>query len=158
MVKDSVILSLFLGAHLNPLLLSSSWVLSLRLTKCYMFSFVAINPLTSKIEKSILPSSYNIFPFKLVTRIWCWIKTTTSSWYVWVFSLPACWAMYRYCRERSDVNHLWVTVLKINNYWLLMQCIYCWKDTWIDDKIICLHWYKIVCVQYGTNNSLRRRS
>ena len=36
-----------------------------------------LNPLNSKIWLSVLPSSYNTFPCKLVMRIWCKIKIKT---------------------------------------------------------------------------------
>ena len=42
---------------------------------------------------------------KLVTRIWSKIEITTFTWYVWIFSLPACWIMYGYYREKLHVNH-----------------------------------------------------
>ena len=44
----------------------------------------------------ILPSSCSTFPCILVTRIWCLIKITTPTWWVWVFSLPVYWMMYGY--------------------------------------------------------------
>ena len=43
--------------------------------------FTLLNPLTHKIWWSIFPSTFYIFPFKLVTRPWCKIKTT-STWYI----------------------------------------------------------------------------
>ena len=65
----------------------------------------SINPLTPKIRLLILLSSCNTFPCKLVPRIWCKIKMTTSPWYIWVFSLPVCWIVHGYCREKLHVNH-----------------------------------------------------
>ena len=55
-----------------------------------------MKPLTCKIWflHVILPSSCNTSLCKLVGRIWCWIKTTTSIWLVWVFSLHVYWIMY----------------------------------------------------------------
>ena len=66
-----------------------------------------LNPLIPKIWLLLLPSSYYTFPCKLVTRIWCSIKVISYTWWVWVFSLPVCWIMYGYCREKLHVNHFW---------------------------------------------------
>ena len=63
--------------------------------------------LTTKICLVILLSGFYSFPCKLVIRIWCKIKIKTFTWLVWVFSLPACWIMSGYYREKLHVNHLW---------------------------------------------------
>ena len=68
---------------------------------------ISTDPLTPKIKLLILPSSSFIFLSKLVTRIWCWIKITTTVRYIWVFSLPVCWIMIGYYKEKFHVNHLW---------------------------------------------------
>ena len=36
-----------------------------------------------------------------------WIKITTFTWYIWVFSLPVCWIVGEYGREKMHVNHFW---------------------------------------------------
>ena len=63
-----------------------------------------LNPLTPKIWLLILPSSCYTFPCNLVTRIWCYIMKATSNWWVWVISLPACWTVYEFCKEKLHVN------------------------------------------------------
>ena len=34
-------------------------------------------------------------------------KITTSTWYIWVFSLPVCWIVDGYCVEKLHRNHFW---------------------------------------------------
>ena len=51
-------------------------------------------------------SSCLTVPCELVARIWCLIKIKTSTWYNWIFSLPVCWIVNGYCRERLHVDHL----------------------------------------------------
>ena len=69
--------------------------------------FKGNGPLTTKIWLSILPSSFNTFPSKLITRTWCSIKVTNCTWWVCVFSLPVCCTTYGYYREYLHDNHLW---------------------------------------------------
>ena len=66
---------------------SSHWYFSLLIFNCL------VNPLTPKIWLLILPSSCYTFPCKLVMGIWCLIKISTSTWYIWTFSLHVCWIM-----------------------------------------------------------------
>ena len=66
---------------------------------------LVLNPLSPEIWSLILHSSCYTSPCKLVTRIWCLIKITVSTWHVWVFSLPVCWIMYRYYMEKLHVDH-----------------------------------------------------
>ena len=66
-----------------------------------------VNPFTPMIWLLILPSSCYIFPHKLVTRIWCLIKVTSCTWWVWVFSLPVYWTMHGYYRENWHVHPFW---------------------------------------------------
>ena len=56
---------------------------------------------------SILTSHCYTFPCKLVARIWYYTKITTSTWYIWVFSLPVCWIVDGYCWEKLHGNHFW---------------------------------------------------
>ena len=64
---------------------------------------------TPKIWLLIFPSSCcYTFPSKLVTGILCTTKLISSSWWVWVFSLPVYWIMYKYYREKLHVNHFWL--------------------------------------------------
>ena len=65
--------------------------------------------LTPKIWLLILPSCCcYTFPSKLVTGILCTTKLISSSWWVWVFSLPVYWIMYKYYKEKLHVNHFWL--------------------------------------------------
>ena len=66
---------------------------------------LVLNPLSPEIWLLILHSSCYISPCKLVTRIWCLIKITVSTWHVWVFSLPVCWIMYGYYKEKLHFDH-----------------------------------------------------
>ena len=66
---------------------------------------LVLNPLSPEIWLLILHSSCYTSPCKLVTRIWCLIKITVSTWHVWVFSLPVCWIMYGYYKEKLHVDH-----------------------------------------------------
>ena len=67
--------------------------------------WTCLNPLSPEIWLLILHSSSYTSPCKLVTRIWCLIKITVSTWHVWVFSLPVCWIMYGYYKEKLHVDH-----------------------------------------------------
>ena len=55
----------------------------------------------------IVPYSCCTFPCKFVMRTWCLIKMITSTWKVWVFSLPVCWIVFEYNREKFHVYHFW---------------------------------------------------
>ena len=87
--------------HLGLFLVFSIWIFFLilvfqeyrRIKIHYVgkIGFYDVNSLTPKITwLLILLSSYYKYPCKLVMRIWCKIKITTSTWLVWIFSLPVC--------------------------------------------------------------------
>ena len=81
---------------------------------------------THKIWLFILPSSCFAFPCKLVTRIWCWRKKTTSTWWIWVFLLPSVWGiMCRYYRENLHVNYF----LELKGQ-LLASCVFFILFSW----------------------------
>ena len=66
--------------HLNFRRLSQNWTWWSE--KSTNFYWLTLNSLTPKIWLAILPFTCFTFPCKLVTRIWHWIKMTTSTWLV----------------------------------------------------------------------------
>ena len=68
--KSGVLIS----ACLEEVGIRIKWPLSI------LWSCLFPNRLTPKIWLSVIPFSCYIFPYKLVTKIWCWIKIATSTW------------------------------------------------------------------------------
>ena len=76
-------------------------------------------------------SSCLTVPCELVARIWCLIKIKTSTWYNWIFSLPVCWIVNGYCRERLHVDHLSPLVGMLSNMQVLsFPCCCILRSEW----------------------------
>ena len=97
--------------------------------------------LTTKICLVILLSGFYSFPCKLVIRIWCKIKIKTFTWLVWVFSLPACWIMSGYYREKLHVNHLWDLKLHLTS--TLLKKLFSDFNMWYKSHRILIDFFKV---------------
>ena len=94
------------------------------------------------------------------------MKITVSTWHVWVFSLPVCWIMYGYYKEKLHVDHFFslpscLLLLLFMGYVSFFFHIFCalkvnffpidsygcfYKFYW---REICVIWYIFNCLYFN---------